>query len=40
MSKILVRAIIRPEKADEVLKALFEAGYPSVTRVPVCGRGK
>ena len=40
MTKILVRAIIRPEKADEVLKALLEAGYPAVTRVPVCGRGK
>ena len=40
MSKVLVRAIIRPEKADQVLKALFEAGYPAVTRVPVCGRGK
>jgi len=40
MAKILVRAIIRPEKADTVLKALFEAGYPAVTRVSVCGRGK
>lgn len=40
MAKILVRAIIRPEKADAVLKALLEAGYPAVTRVSVCGRGK
>jgi nitrogen regulatory protein PII 1 len=22
------------------MKALFEAGYPAVTKVPVCGRGK
>lgn len=40
MSMILVRSIVRPEKADEVMKALFEAGYPAVTKVPVCGRGK
>ena len=40
MAKVLVRAIVRPEKADQVLKTLFEAGYPAVTRVPVCGRGK
>lgn len=40
MAKILVRSIIRPEKADAVLKALFEAGYPAVTRVSVYGRGK
>ncbi len=40
MSKILIRSIVRPEKADAVMKALFEAGYPAVTKVPVCGRGK
>lgn len=40
MPKILVRSIVRPEKADAVLKALFEAGYPAVTRVSVYGRGK
>ena len=40
MSMILIRAIVRPEKADIVLKSLLEAGYPAVTRVPVCGRGK
>ncbi len=40
MSKLLIRSIVRPEKADEVMKALFEAGYPAVTKVPVCGRGK
>jgi nitrogen regulatory protein PII 1 len=37
---LLVRSIVRPEKADAVMKALFEAGYPAVTKVPVCGRGK
>jgi len=40
MSKLLVRSIVRPEKADAVMKALLEAGFPAVTKVPVCGRGK
>ncbi len=40
MSMLLIRSIVRPEKADTVMKALFEAGYPAVTKVPVCGRGK
>ncbi|WP_372797309.1 P-II family nitrogen regulator [Pontiella sp.] len=40
MSKLLVRSIVRPEKADEVMKSLLEAGYPAVTKVPVFGRGK
>ena len=40
MSMLLIRSIVRPEKADVVMKALFEAGYPAVTKVPVCGRGK
>jgi len=37
---LLIRSIVRPEKADAVMKALLEAGYPAVTKVPVCGRGK
>ena len=36
----MVRAIVRPEKADEVLKALMDAGFPSVTKFAVAGRGK
>jgi nitrogen regulatory protein PII 1 len=40
MAMLLIRSIVRPEKADSVMKALFEAGYPAVTKVPVCGRGK
>ena len=35
-----IRAIIRPEKSSKVLKALFEAGYVAVTKIPVVGRGK
>ena len=36
----LIRAIVRPEKSATVMKALFEAGYVAVTKVPVVGRGK
>jgi nitrogen regulatory protein PII 1 len=36
----LLRAIIRPEKSPVVLKSLFEAGFPAVTKMPVFGRGK
>ena len=36
----LIRSIIRPEKANAVLEALLEAGYPAVTKVSVYGRGK
>jgi nitrogen regulatory protein PII 1 len=37
---LMIRSIIRPEKADAVLAALMEAGYPAVTKVTVVGRGK
>lgn len=37
---IMVRAIVRPEKTDEVLAALMEAGFPAVTKMDVYGRGK
>jgi nitrogen regulatory protein PII 1 len=36
----MIRAIVRPEKVGSVMKALFEAGYVAITRVPVVGRGK
>jgi nitrogen regulatory protein PII 1 len=36
----MIRAIVRPEKSTLVMKALFEAGYVAVTKVPVVGRGK
>jgi nitrogen regulatory protein PII 1 len=32
--------MVRPEKANDVLAGLLEAGYPAVTRVAVYGRGK
>lgn len=37
---IMVRAIIRPEKVNEVLSALMYAGFPAVTKMDVYGRGK
>lgn len=36
----MVRAFIRPEKENEVVLALEGAGYPSLTKMPVFGRGK
>jgi nitrogen regulatory protein PII 1 len=37
---IMIRAIIRPEKSDDVLAALMDAGFPAVTKYSVAGRGK
>ncbi len=37
---LLIRAIVRPEKSSIVLKALFDAGFPAVTKMAVFGRGK
>lgn len=36
----MVRAIVRPEKSDDVLAALMDAGFPAVTKFNVAGRGK
>ena len=35
-----IEAIVRPEKVDEVRKALEKAGYPGVTITEVEGHGK
>ena len=40
MAHVLVRSIVRPEKADAVMATLLDAGYPAVTKVSVFGRGK
>jgi len=37
---IMIRAIIRQEKINAVMAALMEAGFPSMTRFSVFGRGK
>lgn len=36
----MIRAIVRPECADIVSDALDEAGFSSMTKMPVFGRGK
>lgn len=37
---IMIRAIVRPERADAVMESLMAAGFPAVTKIPVFGRGK
>lgn len=36
----LTRAIIRPDKAEEVVDALAKSGYVALTKMDVIGRGK
>jgi nitrogen regulatory protein PII 1 len=36
----MIKAVVRPEKVSEVLSSLSEAGFNSVTRLSVLGRGK
>lgn len=36
----MVRAFIRPEKEHDLVLALEGAGFPSLTKMPVFGRGK
>ena len=36
----MVRAIVRPEKATDVMNELGDAGYTAVTKIDVVGRGK
>ena len=36
----MIKAIIRPEKLDQVLNELSDADYPAVTKIDVMGRGK
>lgn len=37
---IMIRSVVRPEKVDDVLAALMDAGFPAVTKMSVVGRGK
>ncbi|MBT9147136.1 MAG: Nitrogen regulatory protein P-II [Syntrophomonadaceae bacterium] len=37
---LMIRAIVRPEKADTILASLNDAGFPAVTKIDVVGRGK
>ena len=36
----MIKAIVRPEKASDILDALSEAGISSATRISILGRGK
>jgi nitrogen regulatory protein PII 1 len=36
----MVRAIVRPDKTEEVAEALAKAGLPSLTKAHVFGRGR
>lgn len=36
----MIRSIVRPEKTNDIMAALMEAGFPAITRMSVAGRGK
>jgi len=36
----MIRAIVRPEMSDNVTEGLADAGFYSMTKMPVFGRGK
>ena len=36
----MLRAVVRPEKEEAVVKSLEAAGFPSITKFDVLGRGK
>lgn len=36
----MIRAIVRPEKVEDVVDALDEAGFVAMTKMEVIGRGK
>src|SRR5208282_4340391 len=36
----MIQSVVRPEKVHEIMKALFDAGFPAVTKMDVFGRGK
>lgn len=36
----MIKAVVRPEKCDEVLAKLCDAGYRAATRFGILGRGK
>lgn len=36
----MIKAIIRPDKVEQVLNELADADYPAVTKIDVVGRGK
>ncbi len=37
---VMIRSIVRPEKSQDVINTLFDAGFPAVTKINVAGRGQ
>lgn len=37
---VQIRAVVRPEKAHDIMAALLDAGFPAITKIDVFGRGK
>ncbi|AIQ10861.1 P-II family nitrogen regulator [Paenibacillus durus] len=37
---LMLEIIVRPEKADEVMAELLAAGFPSISKMDILGRGK
>lgn len=37
---VMVKSIVRPERSQDVMDALLEAGYSAVTKMSVAGRGQ
>ncbi|ADK82109.1 P-II family nitrogen regulator [Sediminispirochaeta smaragdinae] len=37
---VMIRAILRPERVQDVIEGLLDAGYPALTRINVAGRGQ
>lgn len=35
---LMIKAIVRPEKADEVMAELLLAGFPSISKMDLLGR--
>lgn len=37
---LMIKAVIRPEKANTILAELNDGGFPAVTKIDVVGRGR
>ncbi|PKM81964.1 MAG: P-II family nitrogen regulator [Firmicutes bacterium HGW-Firmicutes-14] len=37
---LMIKAIVRPEKTNQIMAELNDAGFPAVTKIDVVGRGR
>ncbi|AHV95210.1 P-II family nitrogen regulator [Paenibacillus sabinae] len=37
---LMLKIIVRPQKVDEVMAELLNAGFPSISKMDILGRGK